>query len=320
MSNPSLKMPPFFSVVIPTYNRSDSISRTLRSVMGQSFSDFECIVVDDGSADIEKLMSVVESLNDSRFKVVTRENGGGGAARNTGIDACAGRYIAFLDSDDLFTTDKLQRFFDVLSVEPHQAMYSYANVDRGVIGKMWQRPDRPIAAQESMGSYLFISNQFVQTSTIVIQKDVAGKVRFDPALRKGQDLDFCLRLDKAGVRFQMLERPLVIWTDVSEIGRTSRHAGAKAPTEWLRTHSHLMTPQEIMGYRATVLAYYQPKYKFLTVGKDLLAGVLIAKVPARIAMRQLLRFSLPRGVYRGLVSFAVKKLSQKAAAGEPSAN
>lgn len=304
-------MPCYFSVVIPTYNRSSTIRHTLESVQRQSFGDFECLIVDDGSDDLHELNQVVHELGDTRFRVISRENGGGGAARNSGIDAAVGRYIAFLDSDDAFVANKLERFFICLENQPHAAMYSYAHVDRGIPGKTWVRPDRPIRAGESMASYLFVENQFVQTSTIVISAQVAKEIRFDPLLRKGQDLDFCLRLDAAGIKFSMLEEPLILWTDASEAGRTSRHAGAAAPEAWLAKHSHLMSHGEALGYRATVLAYYQPKYKFLIVLRDLYVGVHVAGVPLKVAARQLLRFSLPRSMYRAAVSVALRSLNQR---------
>lgn len=304
-------MPPFFSIIIPTYNRSTTIGPTLRSVIGQSFTSFECIIVDDGSTDADALEAMVTGLMDDRFKVIRQSNGGGGAARNTGIANASGVYIAFLDSDDLFLPQKLQVVYDRIQLSEPEAIYSYARVDRGVADRMWIRPDRPVMADESMGEYLFIANQFVQTSTIVIRTDVARAIKFDPSLRKGQDLDFCVRADVAGVRFSMIEEPLIIWTDISEVGRTSRHAGADAPNAWLAEHTDILTTKEILGYRATILSYYQPKHHFAKVAFDLFRGVAIAKVPVKIALRHWLRFALPKNFYRSIVSIAVRHLQQK---------
>ncbi|MDH0170902.1 glycosyltransferase [Stenotrophomonas sp. GD04145] len=304
-------MPPFFSIVIPTYNRSSTILPTLLSVQGQTFSDFECIIVDDGSKDVDALTKLVDQLADRRFRVIQRPNGGGGAARNTGIEAAVGLYIAFLDSDDFFVPEKLELFHAYLRRSPYPALYSYAKVDRGIPDRMWIRPDRPIREDESMASYLFIANQFVQTSTIVMDSSLAKRVKFNPELRKGQDLDFCLRVDVDGTKFRMLEQPLIVWTDISEVGRTSRHAGSAAPAQWLNHHAHMMTPAEIIGYRATVLSYYQPKHRFLVVLKDLVQSVTVAKVPPKVALRHWLRFMLPRSLYRSIVSVAIRSLKQK---------
>jgi glycosyltransferase involved in cell wall biosynthesis len=294
------KQAPIFSIVIPAYNRADTIMPTLESVLKQTVQDYECVVVDDGSADAENLKRVIEGLNDPRFRYIWQENGGGGAARNTGILAAKGKYIAFLDSDDLFLPEKLEKCAAHMNEDPLKALYSKMYVDRGV-DKMWVRPDRAIGADEDMGAYLFISNQFIQTSTIVINTRTAQDVLFDPALRKGQDLDFCLRLHRKGVRFFMIDDPLTVWVDQTESGRTSRTKGFEAPLAWLERSKHMMTPQAEAGYRATVLFYYMAKHKPLTALGDLWAGLKVG-VPPKVLARQFLRGFLPGRLYRKLVN------------------
>src|SRR6516225_7492172 len=88
-----------FSVVIPTYNRVHLLARTLDSVSRQRFTDFEVIVVDDGSND--GTQEYLRSLGD-RIRMLQQANGGPGAARNAGIRAARGKYVALLDSDDLW--------------------------------------------------------------------------------------------------------------------------------------------------------------------------------------------------------------------------
>jgi glycosyltransferase involved in cell wall biosynthesis len=294
---------PLFSVVIPCFNRAASIGPVLQSVIAQTFADFECIVVDDGSSDGQDLAEVVANLGDIRFRYVRRDNGGGGAARNTGIDAARGAYIAFLDSDDRFLPHKLERFASVVGGDPQRACYAPALVDRGV-KRMWQRPRRAIGSNEDMGEYLFVANQFIQTSTIVLPTETARRIRFDPALRKGQDLDFCIRLHAAGVRFSMLDEPLSIWTDTSEVSRTSRQAGHAAPTLWLASMASVLTSRAICGYRATVLAYYLVPDHRLRAARFLLAG-LLAGVPPHIIARQCARCFMPRGLYRRFVNACI---------------
>src|ERR1043166_3788702 len=91
---------PFFSVVVPVYNRAHLLGTALDSVLSQSCQDFEIIVVDDGSSDNPS--SVVAKLGDPRIRFIRQSNGGGGKARNTGIDAARGQFVATLDSDDSF--------------------------------------------------------------------------------------------------------------------------------------------------------------------------------------------------------------------------
>jgi len=290
---------PQFSIVIPVHNRADKILPTLNSVRNQTLQDFECIIVDDGSTDAAVLKELIERLEDKRFKYIWQENGGGGAARNAGILAACGRYIAFLDSDDLFLPTKLEVYKKYLSVDPLRALYSFMYVDRGV-DRLWIRPDRAIRPDEDMGEYLFVYNQFIQTSTIALARETAVATLFNPDLRKGQDLDFCLRLHQRGVRFDMVPEPLTVWVDQTESGRASRTKGYEAPLAWLEKSRKMLTPRAEAGYRATVLFYYMAKHKPFRALLDLWRGGL-AGVPLRILARQFLRGFLPKGVYRLLV-------------------
>ena len=94
------------SVIIPTYNRSAVVRETIQSVLIQSESDLEVIVVDDGSADDTK--NVVESIKDGRVNYLYKDNGGAASARNLGLSKARGKFIAFLDSDDYWPVDYLE--------------------------------------------------------------------------------------------------------------------------------------------------------------------------------------------------------------------
>jgi glycosyltransferase involved in cell wall biosynthesis len=104
---------PLFSVVIPTYNRSALVRRTLASVAAQSFRDFETIVVDDGSTD--DTIEVLKPLESSGTRILQQPNRGPGAARNLGVAHASGDYLIFLDSDDLWFPWTLDVFAQVIS-------------------------------------------------------------------------------------------------------------------------------------------------------------------------------------------------------------
>src|SRR4051812_23345434 len=110
---------PFFSVIIPAYNRAQLIGRTLQTALAQEFSDYEIIVVDDGSTDET---ATISASFGSKVRVMARENAGPGAARNAGIAHATGDYIVFLDSDDLFFPWTLSTYRDAIVAHHHPAM------------------------------------------------------------------------------------------------------------------------------------------------------------------------------------------------------
>ena len=99
---------PRFSIVIPVYNTEEYLDKCLSSVFGQSFSDFEVIVVNDGSTDSSEKIVSDYMKKYSNLKFFCKENGGLSSARNYGVSLCSGDYILFLDSDDYFETGLLE--------------------------------------------------------------------------------------------------------------------------------------------------------------------------------------------------------------------
>ena len=97
---------PTISIVIPAYNAERTILETIKSVQKQTFSDFEIIVINDGSTD--RTLELVLSVEEPRLKIFSYQNGGVSVARNRGISHATGEFIAFLDADDLWTSDKLE--------------------------------------------------------------------------------------------------------------------------------------------------------------------------------------------------------------------
>jgi GalNAc5-diNAcBac-PP-undecaprenol beta-1,3-glucosyltransferase len=107
---------PFFSVVIPTYNRADLIGDTIQSVLAQTFFDFEIVIVDDGSTDDTK--QIVERIASPRVRYYKKKNEERGAARNYGIGKALGEYVVFLDSDDTMHADHLAVLYEHLQATP----------------------------------------------------------------------------------------------------------------------------------------------------------------------------------------------------------
>ena len=112
-------VPTDISIIIPLFNKEDFIVQTLKSIINQDKKDWECIIVDDGSTD-NSLQIVTDFCNTyaGNWKILSVTNGGQTKARNTGIREATGRYLAFLDADDLWVTNKLSKQFEYLEANP----------------------------------------------------------------------------------------------------------------------------------------------------------------------------------------------------------
>ncbi|HEV7352113.1 MAG TPA: glycosyltransferase family A protein [Brevundimonas sp.] len=245
---------PTVSVVIPAYNRADLIAATLESVRRQTFEDFECIVVDDGSSDGESLRHVIEKLGDHRFVYVRRENGGGSAARNTGILRASGQFVAFLDSDDAFEASHLESSLKALDGRPPKTcVYSQVIVDRGS-GLTFLKPPRAIREDEHMAEYLLCDRGFVQPSSLVVPTELARTVLFLEGLPFGQDTDFAIRLYLAGARFIMKPNPSAFWRDLPRSSRVSTNLNAKSRLDWHRTLANKIPKRALVADAGWVAA------------------------------------------------------------------
>jgi glycosyltransferase involved in cell wall biosynthesis len=244
-------MTSFFSVVIPAYNRADVLGEALRSVLAQTEQDFEIIVVDDGSKDDPQ--SVVRAIADPRIRFHAQPNRGGGAARNAGIDLAQGRFVAFLDSDDVWLPGHLSAMRKLLDGTTDTVGYARMIVDRGD-GRNFLKPPRAVTVGEDMASYLLADRGFVPTITIVVARDTAGRVRYHENLRAAEDTDFAIRLALDGQRFVMAEAPGAVWRDVPDPNRTSagRKGGRMIP--WLEEMRPRISSRAYHGCRGWAIA------------------------------------------------------------------
>lgn len=113
-----------FSIIIPLYNKADYIAETLKSVLNQTYCDYEVIVVNDSSTD--NSLEVASSFQDERIHIYTKENEGVSAARNYGIMHAKYDYIAFLDADDIWESDYLECQKKLIEIYPDAGIYSTA--------------------------------------------------------------------------------------------------------------------------------------------------------------------------------------------------
>ncbi len=293
---------PFFSVVIPVYNRAGLLRVTIDSVLAQTEQDFEIIVVDDGSADNPK--AIVDEAADSRVRFERKDNGGGGAARNRGIDLARGRYIAFLDSDDRFLPHHLAAMRGLVEGKENIAAYACIIVDRGN-GRTFLKPPRAIKSGEHMASYLFCDRGFVPSTTLVVAKAVAARVRYDESLPFAQDTDFAIRLFLAGCAFAMAEEPGAIWRDLHDPERTSAGRKGASLKAWLEKLKPVIPEKAYRGARGWLIAKgvaAGSKRQALALYVDALASGCYRP---RLALVVFLQIFVPDRFYRLLADQAI---------------
>ena len=205
------------SIVIPCYNYGWLLSETLNSVISQTYSAWECIIVDDGSTDSTRLITNGYVSRDDRFHYVYQSNGGMSAARNNGLRLAKGQYVQFLDADDLLTPRKLELQVAQLDQNPtidilYGDMRYFRHGSPSILGRDFEMSDTewmvplhgsglPIIEQLVANNKLPINAAL--TSVKIIQK--AGG--FDESLRSMEDWDFWLRCALAGATFRYDANP-----------------------------------------------------------------------------------------------------------------
>ena len=178
------------SVIIPCYNHAEALSEAIHSVRTQGWPDVEIIVVDDGSTD--ETQRLLYELHGSDLRCLRQQNQGPAAARNTGIRAARGDWIAFLDADDYWLPGKLAAQFEMLARHP-EARFSYGGVRLRASDGSEQEVkcdfgDRPLLLVLLQGSRLF-------TTTVIVRRDSLEETGlFHTELRTGEDWDLWLRL------------------------------------------------------------------------------------------------------------------------------
>lgn len=208
---------PLVSVVIPLYQTERYIGAAVRSVLAQTFEDFEVIVVDDGSSDGGP--EIVASIKDARVRLVRQENRGLAGARNTGIRESAGLYIALLDADDLWHPRKLERLLRILDREPDVGLAFSASRfvdDNGAPIGLVQRPKR----NEFAAHDVFCRNPVGNGSAPILRRIALDEISFfdericrvcwfDESFRQSEDIECWTRIATlTNWRFAFLDEAL----------------------------------------------------------------------------------------------------------------
>jgi glycosyltransferase involved in cell wall biosynthesis len=187
------KKTPFFSIVIPLFNKEKHVLGTIYSVLSQTIQDFEIIVVNDGSTDSSS--DVVNSVNDPRVKLIEQCNAGVSTARNRGVEESSAKYIVFVDADDRWLPDFLYNICELISKFPNCGMYATAYRIRNTDGEeksiniQGVRSDKKYTVIPSYFKSVAYGDNLVWSSAVCIPKEVftTNNIRFPVGEAYGED-------------------------------------------------------------------------------------------------------------------------------------
>jgi glycosyltransferase involved in cell wall biosynthesis len=251
-SNPATKTT--VAVAIPTRNRPELLRRALDSVLAQTFQGFELHVVVDGPD--ARTEAVLAAEADKRLHVhIHSAPRGGAAARNTAVRMSTARWVAFLDDDDEWLPQKLERQVPPLA-DLAGPLVSFTRLIAQAPHGSYVWPRRAPRDGEHISEYLFVRGSMfagengVQTSTIVAPRQLLLAHPFDESLVRLQDTDWLLRVARAGARLDFCPSALTIWH--IEERRSSitgdRRKDWRLLFDWISARRHLVTPRAYAAF------------------------------------------------------------------------
>ena len=206
------KIYPLISVVIPAYNAEQFLDETLESVLSQTYENWECIIVNDGSTDNTESVAKKWCEKDSRFRLTIKENGGLSSARNWGIKESKAEYIAFLDADDVLTPDSLEVRINVLieqNVDLVATKLQHFTDKLPKVSKNNARQDVLYYAKEGLTQLMAFNK--VTPSTVLCKKSVMDEVGGFTWHKKAEDLHCWLKVLFAGYKIYRIDETLLLY-------------------------------------------------------------------------------------------------------------
>ena len=201
---------PFFSIILPCYNQSNWLKQSMEAILNQDFSDWEAIIVNDGSTDDSGTLADNFAKNDNRIKVIHQQNQGLSAARNTGVKNAVGSWLNFHDTDDYLLPGCLKQVHKEILInkefELFQVGHELVDEQNNIIHSNWlTQPNGKFLLQAKIGNP-------GPPLTFFIQKNTASEAgEFDVELKSAEDWDFWIRVAKMGVERYTIREPWVAY-------------------------------------------------------------------------------------------------------------
>ncbi|AUB65106.1 glycosyl transferase [Bacillus thuringiensis] len=253
--------PPYVSVITPSYNSIRFIGETISSVQNQSYENWEMIIVDDGSTDqsAAKIKEMIEG--DSRIRLLSlKENVGAAKARNLAIQEARGRYIAFLDSDDIWLPHKLKT--QLLFMEEMNIAFSYASYS--LIDENGNELNREVSVPKSVDYHYLVGNTIIGCLTVMIDREKIPYVEM-PSIQP-EDTALWLNLLHEGYEAKGIQQVLAKYRIVTNSVSRNKIRAAFRYWKLLREQERLNSVQ-IFYYFSKYAYHAYKKNKINVVGK-----------------------------------------------------
>lgn len=233
------------SIIIPYFKNANEIKRTIESVLNQKYHEFDLLIINDASPDWDEGVSIINEFDDDRIKTISHEiNKNGAAARNTGIKAAKGEYIAFLDADDEWTPMHLSNLVQLIDRDNPSLIFSSCLIKSG---HDYVLPKSDANNSKSISDFLFCDHGFIGTPSIMVATSLAKENLFNEDLKRHQDYDFLLRLADKNIDFIWSKPATVIvhWED----NDTKKKGGTwEYSLNWLLLYKAYFTPKAYSNF------------------------------------------------------------------------
>jgi glycosyltransferase involved in cell wall biosynthesis len=244
------------STVIPTRGRPELLLRAVRSVLAQTLREIEAVIVIDGEDPATELALEALAREDKRVRVVALPTSVGGSdARNRGVDAALGEWVAFLDDDDEWLPGKLQAQFEAVTASTAPVVIGTCKIIARTPGSDYVWPRRMPEPGEQICEYLLARRTLsrgegsIQTSTFFVRRALMQAEPFKSGQLKHQDTEWLLRVGQLpGAKAVFANEVLAIHYIEEERASVSSKANWRYSLEWVRRDRHLFTPRALAGF------------------------------------------------------------------------
>ena len=244
------------SIIMPAYNAQKYIKESIDSVLNQSFGNFELIVVNDGS--IDKTEEIVKSYNDERIVLISQKNGGVSSARNRALEIAKGKYITFLDADDIFPKESLQKRYDYLEENPDVDLVDGIVKVKDENLEKTLRKYAPYYKGELLPELLKLNDRVFLGNCYMFKKEKLKDTRFKENMTHGEDLLFFITLaSKSTINYGYINTSIMYYR--------SGHGSAMANLQGLE-NGYIELLQEIRLLQcASLLQMFFLKFKVIKI-------------------------------------------------------